>query len=187
VPAGEALAGAIRGHRAGGPGRDHERDLAVARALAIDYACLYGAGTATEPDGIAGQPGVEPPGAATDWDDIVDAVATLQGNNFSPNAMIRDASLAADFAKLKASTAGTYLEAPSYLDGLTRLVSNQVQPGAAFIGEWRHALIGMRTDVRLRLLTERYAEELNLAFVACARMDIQLAHPGAFSYAGSAS
>jgi HK97 family phage major capsid protein len=50
-----------------------------------------------------------------------------------------------------------------------------------FTGDWSNLLVGMRTDFRLRFLGERYlADNLQYAFLAYLRADVQLAQPAAF-------
>ncbi len=50
-----------------------------------------------------------------------------------------------------------------------------------FTGQWDQLMVGMRTDFNLRLLSERYlADNLQYAFLAYLRADVQLAQPAAF-------
>ena len=50
-----------------------------------------------------------------------------------------------------------------------------------FTADWSQLLIGIRTDFTLRFLGERYlADNLQYAFLAYLRADVQLAQPAAF-------
>ena len=50
-----------------------------------------------------------------------------------------------------------------------------------FTADWSNLLVGIRTDFTLRFLGERYlADNLQYAFLAYLRADVQLAQPAAF-------
>jgi len=93
--------------------------------------------------------------------------------------------LAAAFAKLSDST-GQPLRIPDYLSGIQRLATN-LPDGRVFVGDWTQMLIGVRTDLRFaRVLDQRYADELAVAFLAYIHCDVALAHPEAFAVAPAA-
>ena len=48
------------------------------------------------------------------------------------------------------------------------------------VGDFSECLIGMRTKFRLLRLVERYADALQIGFIAYLRTDIQLVHPQSF-------
>jgi HK97 family phage major capsid protein len=51
-----------------------------------------------------------------------------------------------------------------------------------FGGDWRECMIGVRTNVEVEVLRERYAADtFDLGFLAHLRADVQLAHPAAFA------
>ena len=50
-----------------------------------------------------------------------------------------------------------------------------------FTADWSQLMVGMRTDFNLRFLGERFiADNLQYAFLAYLRADVQLAQPAAF-------
>lgn len=168
-------------------------------ALKLDLAALYGSGTAPEPRGIVNQSGVtlQANGAAgtslataNTWDWFVDAVGTLQAANENPSGgIIVHPRTSKTVAKFKDST-GQPLARPSYLDGFNFLPTTQVKinntVGAstdcsdAFLADWSQLLVGVRTELRIEPLKERYADNGQVAWIAWFRADIQVARPAAF-------
>lgn len=49
-----------------------------------------------------------------------------------------------------------------------------------YTGQWDQLLFGMRTDLQIRFLNQRYIDNGQYAFMAYLRADVQLAHPAAF-------
>ena len=50
-----------------------------------------------------------------------------------------------------------------------------------FVGDWSQLLIGMRTQLQITMLTERYADTGEIGLVAWLRADVATAHDGAFA------
>ena len=50
-----------------------------------------------------------------------------------------------------------------------------------FAGDWSRLLIGMRTDLRIEILKERYADTHQYGFVAFLRADVAAEHEAAFT------
>jgi HK97 family phage major capsid protein len=89
---------------------------------------------------------------------------------------------------MKDST-GAYLAPPAQL--LPMLTTKQIpitnttgsssDTSEIYTAQWDQLLIGMRTDLRIEFLRERFlADNLQYAFLAYLRADVQLAHPAAF-------
>jgi len=106
--------------------------LAEQFALKLDKVALYGTGTAPEPRGVKNVTAVTKTpmatnGAAiTSWDPIIDSVGRVRDANESPNAVVYSPRTGRSIAKLRAATDGQYLTVPAYLDGITRIESNQI-------------------------------------------------------------
>lgn len=171
--------------------------FASAVALAWDMAALYGTGANSQPKGlrnvdeviktpIGGANGATP----TNFDFLVDSVGRLRDVNEDPNAMVMADRTQRTLAKLKDSTAQP-LQPPSYLDGLTRYATNQVPINATtgtsndttdvFVGDWSKLLLGVRTQVEIGLLKERYADTGQVGFLVWFRGDVAVARPKAFN------
>lgn len=88
-------------------------------------------------------------------------------------------------------TTGQPLQAPASIAELEHLVSNQVPNNLTvgtstdctevYMGDWPEALVGIRSQIQLRVLTERYADVGQIALRAMLRADVQLAHPALFA------
>ena len=171
--------------------------LAGAFAVKVDSAALYGSGVAPEPLGIKGTPGVAvtPLGAngaaLANYDPIIAAVRDVRAANFTPGAAIMAERTSAKIGGFKDS-AGQYVGAPPYLDGVTFRASGNVPTNLAvgtsgavcsdvFVGDWPQAFIGVRTAFRLRVLNEKYADTGEVGFLAWLRADVQVARTAAFA------
>jgi HK97 family phage major capsid protein len=107
-----------------------EREMSEALALELDRVCLRGSGTAPEPRGIRNQSGITiqslgANGATPTWDNVVDGVANVRNANLEPSAILWASRTATTLGKVK-DTTGQYLTPPAALDGIPRLVTNQI-------------------------------------------------------------
>lgn len=172
-----------------------ERDLAAQVALEWDRVALRGSGSAPEPRGVRNQTGVTitahgANGTAIStltWDFLVDAQATVRGQNFEPNAVIDAPRTEQGLTKLK-DTTGQYVAPPVGLP--QRLPTNQVpinltvgtstDCSEVYTGQWDQLYFGMRTGPMFIQLVERYADVGQVALMVWMRGDIALAHGEAF-------
>ncbi|WP_081558320.1 phage major capsid protein [Rhodococcus sp. BH4] len=162
-------------------------------ALALDLAALRGSGVAPIPLGILGTSGVTVTshganGTAMSYDFLLDAMATVRGNNFEPNAAIVAPRTLQSLSKAK-DTQGRYLDPPTGLIPLlpskqvpiNNTVGTSSDTSELYVGQWDQLYIGIRAGFSLRLLPERYADQGAVGFLANIRADIAVAQPGAFS------
>ena len=173
------------------------RAFAAQLALELDRVALRGSGTPPEPDGIVNQAGVTitthgANGALiTNYDFHLDAVGAVRNANFEPNAQIQAPRTATSLSKLKEATTNAYMAPPAGLADIPRLNSKQVPINLTvgtstdcseiYTAQWDQLLVGIRTDFTLQFLRERFlADNLQYAFLAYLRADIQLAQPAAF-------
>ena len=63
-------------------------------------------------------------------------------------------------------------------DNLTQGTSTDTSE--VYCGFWPDLMIGVRQDLRLEVLRERYADNLQIGLIAHIRADVQLAHAAAF-------
>jgi HK97 family phage major capsid protein len=176
-----------------------ENEISQALSLELDRACLRGAGTPPEPQGILNQSGVTLTSLGANgaqvsgWDTLTDAVSVVRGNNIEPTAVLWASRTQQSHDKLKDST-GQYLQPPPSIASIPRLSTNQIpttltvgSSGAVcseiYVGQWSSLLVGIRTDMRfqVRALTERYIDNLQYGLLCYLRADVQLAHPSAFT------
>jgi HK97 family phage major capsid protein len=166
-------------------------------ALELDRVALRGSGTPPEPRGVLNQSGITTTthganGATiANYDFWLDAVGIVRGNNFEPNAQIQAPRSEQSLSKLKEATTNAYMTPPSALANVPRLNTKQVPINLTvgtstdctelYTAQWNQLMIGIRTDFQLRFLPERFlADNLQYAFVAYLRADVQLAQPLAF-------
>lgn len=180
------------------------RSFAAQLALELDRVALRGSGTAPEPRGVLNQSGVtltahgvngsvigSPPAAGTmGWEFLVQAAGAVKSANFEPGAQIMAPRTEQSLSLLR-DTTNQYIAPPRYLDNIPRLTSKQVpinlttgtstDTSEVYTGQWDNLMIGIRTDFNLQFLRERFlADNLQYAFLAYLRADVQLAQPAAF-------
>ena len=165
-------------------------------AAKVDRAALYGTGTDPEPRGVKQTSGVGltsmgANGAAIDWDDLLDAVGVLEDANETPNGVIYSPRTDRQLAKLRESSTGQYLAPPTKLANLPRYATNQVPnnltQGTAtaasdvFVGDWSQLYVGLRVQLQIQILVERYANTGEIGFLGWYRGDTAVARPKAFN------
>ena len=173
--------------------------FASAFALEIDRVALRGSGTAPEPRGVKNTSGVTVTafgganGAApTDYSLLLDSVQTLYAANYTPTGIIAAPRTMTTLSKLReGGTTGAYLAAPASLATLPMYLTNQLPTNTTtgtstdtsevYVADWSKLLLGVRTQLRLRVLEERFADNGQVAFLADWRGDVQLAQPAAFN------
>jgi HK97 family phage major capsid protein len=157
-------------------------------ALAWDSAALYGSGTG-QPKGIKAWPSISTQsmgtnGAApTNWDPLVTAVGALQDQNETPTAIIMAPRTQREFASLK-DTLGQYIKPPTTVAPLPLLATNQVPINLTqgtsslasdiFVADFTKLVLGVRTDVTLTILDQRYADVGQVGVLVWFRGDIAL-------------
>jgi HK97 family phage major capsid protein len=116
------------------------------------------------------------------------AAGAVLANNYTPNAHIVVPRTVTSLSKLKEATTNAYLAPPSTLLPIlpTKQVPVNLTVGTStdcseiYTAQWNQLAIGMRTGFELRMLTERYADNQQVAFLAHPRADVQVLQPTAF-------
>lgn len=169
--------------------------LAGAMAAALDRAALVGSGSAPEPQGIRGTAGIQSQemagnGAAlANWSKVLDVVRDLEAANAGTvSAMIAAPRTARAIYGFQDST-NQPLQPPPRLAGIPLLVTtampiNETQGTATnastiLLGDFAQVMIGLRTQLQVSVLDQRYAELGQVGMVAWLRADVQLARPAA--------
>ena len=175
-----------------------ETSLAQALATELDRVCLFGSGSAPEPQGIFGTSGIVSVsmgtnGAApTAYTQVLSLLQALEDANAPRiSALIAAPRTKYKFAGLADST-GQPLQAPGVMAGIPWLTTSAVPVtqtqgtstdcSSVIAGDFSQLIIGLRHDVRLQVLNERYfADNGQIAFLATMRVDVQVEHPAAFA------
>jgi HK97 family phage major capsid protein len=171
-------------------------------ALALDSAALYGSGSSSQPRGIRNTTNVTVTDLGTNGYTLIDyskfsaGIAALMGNNFTgPFGIMYSPRTAGELDALQ-DTLHQPLRAPDLVAAARKFVTTQcpinLTKGSvstasdAFIGQWEHCLIGMRTGMVMEI-SRVAADSGGSAFTngqvwvrSYLRADVQLAHPQAF-------
>lgn len=171
-----------------------ERVLIASMAQGIDAAGLVGvttnAGAAPSTGagvfGISGRNTVISVGAPTSWDFVVDGMYELMNDNVSSDsigALIGHPVLWKKMRKLKTGLTNdnTPLTMPEEVARLPKLWTTAAPTDKAVIADWRDLLFGVRQQITVQLLTQRFmADKLQLAVLAYARVDFAPARAASF-------
>ncbi len=167
-----------------------ERSLLESFPVEVDRVALLGAG-ALEPLGLRNEAGLnEITGIAalTDYSDFVDAWKLLLDDNVpDPTAAIISNRDWATLNKLEDTTGQPLMIPPAIADLpflATSAIPTNLGGGAnesiAFLGYFPDLILGMRSELRIEVLRERYAPEHQYAFIAHLRMDTGTFHSDSF-------
>jgi len=175
-----------------------EREISLALSLEVDRACLRGAGVGAEPTGVRNQAGVTLTSLGANgntpagWDTLTDAVSVVRGANVEPTAVLWASRTQQSHDKMKSSI-GTYVAPPASIATIPRLTTNQIPTNLTvgssndcseiYVGKWSDLLVGIRTDMRfqVRVLDQRYIDNLQYGLLCHLRADVAVAHPLSFN------
>ncbi|MEA2551804.1 MAG: hypothetical protein QOE25_1573 [Actinomycetota bacterium] len=165
--------------------------------LELDRVGLRGSGSAPEPRGVRNQTGVTVTSHGTNgsavsalgYNALIDSTSAVRTSNHEPSGVIYAPRTEQGLAKL-VDTTGQYITPPAMLSGIPRMATNQVpidltvgtssDTSEIYTADWSQLLIGIRTNLTIRFLSERYIDDGEYAFLAYLRGDVQLAQPAAF-------
>lgn len=173
-----------------------ERSISQSFALELDRAALLGSGASNQPTGIVNTSGIGTVTSAANGDQItnysklVTAKQTLLDANVDgPYSAIMAPRTEAKFGSLL-DTTNQPLQRPQFLDDVTFRSTTQIgvadTQGTAsnaskiIVGDYSQLMFGVRSDLRVEVLRELYAGNLQLGFLSHMRADIQLEHAAAF-------
>jgi HK97 family phage major capsid protein len=165
-------------------------------AVELDRVALLGTGTPPEPRGVLNQSGVTVTAhgangtAITNYDWWLDAIGAVRAAGFEPTYHIQAPRSSTSLSKLKETSTLAYMAPPANMLPMltTKSVPINLTVGTSndtsyvFTADWSQLMVGIRTDFTLRFLGERYlADNLQYAFLAYLRADVQVAQPTAFA------
>ena len=165
-------------------------DLAIAQALGIDKAVLYGSGTNGEPTGIANQTGVLSKtfaAAAPTYAELVDMVAAVMGSNY-PVSNLTWLINAAMWGGLMATprqpsgVEGNFVldVGTSTMVGHPYIVSEQVTDGDVILGDFSQVLMGEWGGLELNVDPYTHSLKGRIRYVTFKTVDVAVRHPEAF-------
>lgn len=172
--------------------------LTAAMAQEADRVALFGSGIAPEPLGIFGTSGINAVSMATDgasitnYSKLLAAVQAMAENNSNPpTAAIMAPRTRFAFSGL-VDTLGQPLNKPDVLASLPMLSTTKIpldqEEGASgavcssiVLGDFTQCYLGVRSGMRIEVLKEAFAGNLQYGFLCHLRMDVQIAQPKSFS------
>jgi HK97 family phage major capsid protein len=169
--------------------------LARAMAVALDGAVLVGSGVAPIPLGIRGQSGIQTVSMGTNgaqltnWTQPLNLVQSLEtANAGNVTAMIAHPRTARAVYGFVDST-GQPLQPPPRVANVPLLTTTSLpitetqgtatNASTILAGDFAECMIGLRTDLQVTVLDQRYAELGQVGMVAWLRADVQLTRPAA--------
>lgn len=166
--------------------------LSTALATELDRVALFGTGTAPQPRGVKNFAGLTANGyaggALASYAPLITARTALRTVNSDVTAYIMSPR---DDGKLAGLTAtdGQPLMVPPAIADTPRLVTSAVpvnlgedtDESVILAGDWSRLMIGIRSEIRVEILRERYADTLQYAFLAWLRADVAAEHEAAFT------
>lgn len=170
------------------------RIMAAAMARELDRIVFIGSGIDPEPaglDNISGVLSLAHNAALTNYLPLVTARKSLMGQNVQRvTAYVMHPDTEAEFGGLLDST-GQPLNYPPILDRpeqMSMLTTTQLPTNLGtgtnettiYCGDFSQLMIGLRSEIRIDVLKERYADNHQYGFVCHARYDVAAAHPEAF-------
>lgn len=172
--------------------------FAQSLALTLDQAALNGTGSANEPLGIVNTPGIKTVDMGTNgaalanYDPMIDSYYELANANAgNATAAVMAPRTQMEFAKLADST-GQPLQRPSAIRDLPFLSTTTMpitethgtanNASSIIVGDFSQLWIGIRQQLRIEVLREKFMDNLQVGFIAHLRADVALAHPQSFCH-----
>lgn len=165
--------------------------IAAAMARELDRVALFGSGTDPEPLGIANTAGIDEiahNGPLINFTQLVNARTNLLSANHTPNAIIAHPRDEGTYVGLTDGD-GQPLMMPAAVSSIPMLTTTSVPTDGGvgtnesmiLMGDFSRLMLGIRSEVRIEILRETFADRLQYGFLAHLRADVVLEHRAAFS------
>jgi HK97 family phage major capsid protein len=171
-------------------GTELPRIIAQAMAVELDRVLLFGSGSSNEPTGLFNDSNIQEVAhnaALSSYSPLVSARTKVKTANAEPSAYIMHPRSEGDLANLTDSN-NQPLMVPPALQNLPMLTTTSVpvdQGGGTdttiLTGAFQYLLIGMRSDLRIEILRERFADNMQYGYLAHLRVDTARVHSDAFA------
>ncbi|HEY7804168.1 MAG TPA: phage major capsid protein [Orrella sp.] len=162
-------------------------ELAIAGALgeAMDKAMLFGSGQNNEPLGLANHTGlatVDVGGPITSYAKPLEGVLKLYQNNVWEDTRLHMLTNPLAWSQMQGLTSseGQPLMPPSSVAAVPQLVSTAIPSDTIIMGDFNKLLVGIRSQMRIELLRETFADRYQVAFLASMRVDCGVMHESCF-------
>lgn len=168
------------------------RDLAIAQALGIDSAVLYGSGSSGQPRGVANQTGINTLDLAAADPTYAELIAiitkVLEDNALSGSLrwMISPAGWEAlsTTSKQASGVEGNFILGDNArIAGYDYNVSNQVTTEEYFFGDWSQVLLGEWGGLEMNVDPYTHSLKGKIRYITFKTVDVAVRHPESFCYA----
>ena len=164
-------------------------DLAIAAALGIDLASLYGSGASGQPTGVANQSGINTTtfaGADPTFAEVVAMETAVDVDNALVGSLgyITDAAMRGAFKTTeKASGTAQFIWEPgNTVNGYRAGITNQVTDGDVFFGNWADLIIAMWGGLDLTVDPYTNSASGTVRVVGLQDIDIAVRHAVSFCH-----
>lgn len=168
--------------------------LAAALAAELDRVALFGTGADNEPRGVVNFANLTPNAfaggdiGAKGYKELVRAKTTLRNINSDVTGFVMSVREEGRLSEMT-DTTGQPLQPPKAIADIPQLSSTSIPTnlGAGddesliIAGDWRKLMIGVRHDIRIEVLRERYADYLQYGFLCHLRADVVAEHDQSFT------
>lgn len=167
------------------------RDLAIAQALGIDKAVLYGSGSAGQPRGIANTSGINTKklnSADPTYAELVEIVKKVMEDNalagslawmIDPNGW----EALSTTSKQASGVEGNFILNPGgKIAGYDWYSTNQVNSEEYFFGDWSQVLLGEWGGLEVNVDPYTHSLKGRIRFIIFKSCDIGIRQPGSFCY-----
>ena len=166
-------------------------DLATALALALDKAALYGSGTSNQPLGLSGTTGVNTVNFATankpTYAELVDMETQIGLDNAAVDSMayIVNAGIKGHCKttqKFTGTNGAPIWEDGNQINGYKALVTNQVNTGDVFLGNWADFIVGLFGGLEILVDPYTYSNKGAIQVTGFQDVDFGARHAESFCY-----
>lgn len=166
--------------------------LATAMAQELDRVALFGSGNAPEPKGVANFTGLTPTsyagGVLSGYAPLIRARTALRNINSDVSAYVMSPRDEGALAEL-VDVSGQPLNVPQAIASVPMLTTSKVpvnlganaDESMILAGEWSKLMIGIRSNIRIEIVKEAFAETLEYGFLAHLRADVACEQEAAFT------
>jgi len=162
-------------------------DLAMAQALGLDLAILYGSGVAGQPTGVANQTGINTFNLAAANPTYAETIRMIR-EVMTDNALMGALSYiidplgweAAMTTEKAANTAQFLMSEAGTINGQQARVTNQVAAGDWFYGNWADVLVGEWGGLELNVDPYTHSLKGRVRFITFKTADVAIRQPGSF-------
>lgn len=166
--------------------------LAASLASELDRVALFGTGTAPEPRGVSNfaalTAGTAVAGPLESYAPLLRVRTALRTANSDVSAYIMHPRDEGALAELTDNT-GQPLNIPPALADVPMLTTTKMpinlgtgtDESMILAGNWSNLIVGVRTSIRIEILRERFADNLQYGFLAHLRADVAAEHEASFA------